>query len=235
MRDTVKYAADKRLTYELAGRLGIPLPRTWYPRSADELDAIDSPRWPMLIKPAIKEHFIYRTRVKGWIVRDRDELRKRFVDATTIVPAAEVMVQDMIPGNGRTQYSYCTFFKGGRSLARMTVQRQRQQPSDLGHLCEIPTLRLPTDDDHAGFHVMAAHESRETTNGDPVHHRLSPSHGAPDHPTRRASPNTAAVACDTAPPSARGIPGVVARLVPSPRAGTSGSRARYARGQRRIP
>jgi len=130
--DTVKYAADKRLTYELAGRLGIPLPRTWYPRSADELDAIDSPRWPMLIKPAIKEHFIYRTRVKGWIVRDRDELRKRFVDATTIVPAAEVMVQDMIPGNGRTQYSYCTFFKGGRSLARMTVQRQRQQPSDLG-------------------------------------------------------------------------------------------------------
>jgi D-aspartate ligase len=130
--ETVKYAADKRLTYELAGRLGIPLPRTWYPRSAEELDAIESPRWPMLIKPAIKEHFIYRTRVKGWVVKDRDELRRRFIDASTIVPAAEVMVQDMIPGNGRTQYSYCTFFKGGRSLARMTVQRQRQQPTDLG-------------------------------------------------------------------------------------------------------
>jgi predicted ATP-grasp superfamily ATP-dependent carboligase len=70
--------------------------------------------------------------VKGWVVRDREELRRRFVEATKIVPAAEVMVQDMIPGNGRTQYSYCTFFKGGRSLARMTVQRQRQQPSDLG-------------------------------------------------------------------------------------------------------
>jgi predicted ATP-grasp superfamily ATP-dependent carboligase len=130
--DTVKYAADKRLTYELAGRLGIPLPQTWYPCSVEELDAIESPRWPMLIKPAIKEHFIYRARVKGWVVKDREELRRRFLDATTIVPAAEVMVQDMIPGNGRTQYSFCTFFKGGRSLAQMTVQRQRQQPSDLG-------------------------------------------------------------------------------------------------------
>lgn len=130
--ESVKYAADKRLTYELASRLGIPLPRTWYPRSLEELDAIETDRWPVLVKPAIKEHFIYKTRVKGWVVKDRRELRKRFADAASIVPAAEVMVQDMIPGNGRTQYSYCTFYKGGRSVARMTVRRRRQQPSDLG-------------------------------------------------------------------------------------------------------
>ena len=130
--ETVRYAADKRLTYALANRLGIPLPRTWYPRSIEELDAIESSRWPMLVKPAIKERFIYKTRVKGWVVKDRRELRERFIDAAAIVPAAEVMVQDMIPGNGRTQFSYCAFFKGGRSLAHMTVQRRRQQPSDLG-------------------------------------------------------------------------------------------------------
>lgn len=130
--DVVRYAADKRLTYELASRLGIPLPHTWYPSSANELDAIQPERWPLLVKPAIKEHFIYTTRVKGWVVRDRQELRRRFEDAMGIVPVTEVMVQDMIPGNGRTQYSYCTFFKGGRSVARMTVQRRRQQPSDLG-------------------------------------------------------------------------------------------------------
>ena len=129
---TVRYAADKRLTYELAQRLGIPLPQTWYPNSRVELDAIEPRRWPLLIKPAIKEHFIYSTRVKGWIVRDRDELRRRFEDAKAIVPVSEVMVQDMIPGNGRTQFSYCTFFKGGRSVARMTVRRERQRPSDLG-------------------------------------------------------------------------------------------------------
>ena len=130
--DTVKYTADKRLTYELAGRLGIPLPRTWHPCSLEELDAVEPDRWPVLVKPAIKEHFIYRTRVKGWIAKDREELRRRFVDAAAIVPAGEVLVQDLIPGNGFTQYSYCTFFKGGRSLGRMVVRRRRQHPSDLG-------------------------------------------------------------------------------------------------------
>jgi predicted ATP-grasp superfamily ATP-dependent carboligase len=130
--ETVRYAADKRLTYELAEKLDIPLPQTWYPSSLEELDAIQPRRWPLLIKPAIKEHFIYSTRVKGWVVGDREELRKRFEDAKAIVPVSEVMVQDMIPGNGSTQFSYCAFFKSGRSVARMTVQRQRQRPSDLG-------------------------------------------------------------------------------------------------------
>jgi D-aspartate ligase len=130
--ETVRYAADKRLTYDLATRLEIPLPRTWYPRTESELDAIDPDRWPLLVKPAIKEHFIYATRVKGWVARDRTELRRRFDDAARIVPTGEVMVQDMIPGNGRTQYSYCTFFKAGRSVADMTVRRRRQQPPDLG-------------------------------------------------------------------------------------------------------
>jgi D-aspartate ligase len=130
--DIVRYAADKRRTYELAGRLDIPLPRTWYPRTEEELEAIEPERWPVLVKPAIKEHFIYKTRVKGWIAKDRAELRKRFMDAAAIVPMDEVMIQDMIPGNGRTQYAYCTFFKHGRSLAQMTVQRTRQQPTELG-------------------------------------------------------------------------------------------------------
>lgn len=130
--EIVRYAADKRLTYDMATRLEIPLPRTWYPRTETELDAIEPDRWPLLVKPAIKEHFIYTTRVKGWVVRDRRDLQQRFADAARIVPMAEVMVQDMIPGNGRTQYSFCTFFKSGRSVADMTVRRTRQQPADLG-------------------------------------------------------------------------------------------------------
>lgn len=130
--ETIRYAADKRMTYELAQRLNIPLPRTWYPESFEALDEIEPIRWPVLIKPAIKEHFIYRTRVKGWVVKDRHELRERFRDAAAIVPAGEIMVQDMIPGDGSMQYSYCTFFKGGRSLGRMTVRRRRQRPTDLG-------------------------------------------------------------------------------------------------------
>jgi D-aspartate ligase len=171
--DTVRYAADKRLTYELAERLQIPVPRTWYPASAEEVDAIKPERWPVLIKPAIKDHFIYRTRVKGWVVHDRDELRKRYADATAVVPSAEVMVQDMIPGNGRTQYSYCTFFRDGVSVASMTVRRRRQQPSDLGRSStfvetierpelEEPSLRFLTE---IGYYGLAELEFKHDEDG----------------------------------------------------------------------
>src|ERR1043166_3943110 len=85
----------------------------------------------------------------------------------------------------------------------------------------------------------SAHRARasrgETACGDPVHHRRSPSRGAPAHPTRRASPNTARGGCDTAPLVARGMLGAVARPVPTPQAGTSESPARHGRGERRIP
>src|SRR4029453_14578099 len=77
---------------------------------------------------------------------------------------------------------------------------------------------------HTARLVGVAH--RETACGGLIHHRLSPSYGAPDLPTRRASPSTARGAFDSAPQAAHGMPGVVARRVPTPRAEIDGSRAR---------
>jgi predicted ATP-grasp superfamily ATP-dependent carboligase len=130
--ETVRYAIDKRLTNALAERVGVSTPRTWYPETVEALDDMVSDTWPLLVKPAIKQHFIYTTRVKGWVVHDRDELRARFIDALAVVGPGEVMVQDMIPGNGRSQYAYCAFFKDGRAVGRMVVCRRRQRPADIG-------------------------------------------------------------------------------------------------------
>ena len=95
------------------------------------MTSIKPERWPLLVKPAIKEHFIYATQAKGWPAADARELCDRFRDACAIVPG-EVMVQDLIPGDGDTQFSYCAFFKDGQALGRMTVRRWRQRPHDLG-------------------------------------------------------------------------------------------------------
>jgi len=130
--ETVQRADDKRATYELADELGIPTPRTWYPRTQTDIDLIEPHTWPLLVKPAVKEHFIYATGVKGWPVRDRAELRRCFDDASAIVPEGEVMVQDLIPGGGDRQFSYCAFFKAGEAVGRMTVRRWRQWPQVLG-------------------------------------------------------------------------------------------------------
>jgi D-aspartate ligase len=149
--EVAQHAIDKRLTYRTAERLGIATPRTWYPASVDALEEIAPERWPLLLKPAIKQHFIYATRVKGWVVRNRHELRERFAEAAAIGTADEVMVQEMIPGNGLTQYAYCAFFKDGEALGRMTVRRRRQYPVDLGRsstyveTVDVPELAEPSE------------------------------------------------------------------------------------------
>src|SRR6266700_7572319 len=80
--------------------------------------------------------------------------------------------------------------------------------------------------------MLSPNGSSDTCISDGVFHIPMPCfHGAPPaYPTHRASLNTARGACDSAPPVARGMPGVVAHRVPTLRARTSGSRARHGHG-----
>src|SRR5262249_30998186 len=129
--DTVEPAWDKRRTYELANELGIPAPATVVVGDAAELRN-SALTLPVALKPAIKEHFIYVTKVKALRADSPDELDAVFRQTCTVIPAQEVMVQELIPGNGECQFSYCGFFKDGRPVAKMLVQRARQRPALFG-------------------------------------------------------------------------------------------------------
>ena len=128
---SIQHAWDKREVYSLAERLSIPVPRTWFPQSEEDLAAIEVDD-PVVLKPAIKEHFIYATHVKAWRADTAAELLAAYRRATEIVPASEIIVQEMIPGGGEQQYAYCAFFREGCPVASMTVRRRRQHPSDFG-------------------------------------------------------------------------------------------------------
>lgn len=129
--DVVKWAWDKRNTYEIAAELGIATPRTWRVSSVRELQEIDGDP-PFAIKPAIKERFLYATGAKAWRADTRAELHERFQAAAELVGAEEVIVQELIPGSGETQLGYCAFFRDGRSSASMVVRRLRQHPPLFG-------------------------------------------------------------------------------------------------------
>lgn len=129
--DSISRAWDKRETYRLAARLSIPTPRTWFPATEADLAGIDGDG-PFVIKPAIKEHFIYATRVKAWRADTRAELAAAFRRAAEIVGRGEVIIQELIPGGGAEQYAYCAFFRRGQAVASMTVRRRRQHPSEFG-------------------------------------------------------------------------------------------------------
>jgi D-aspartate ligase len=141
--DVVRAAWDKRETYTRAAALDIPVPRCWFPTDEDDLDQVDLDV-PVVVKPAIKEHFIYATKVKAWRADDRAELRATYRRAREVLPADEVIVQEMVPGDNGNQLAYCALFKEGAPLAEMTVRRLRQHPSDFGRASTfVETVDVP--------------------------------------------------------------------------------------------
>lgn len=139
----IRTAWDKRETYRLAERLGVPAPRCWFPRSAADLDEVSLDR-PVVVKPAIKEKFIYSTGVKAWRADTRAELRSVHRAALAVIPPDEVIVQELVPGGGESQLAYCALFKNGSAVADMTVVRRRQHPSDFGRASTyVETVDLP--------------------------------------------------------------------------------------------
>jgi predicted ATP-grasp superfamily ATP-dependent carboligase len=130
--DVVKWAWDKRNTYRKAAELGIPIPRTHYIERSDQLSQLDDIEPPFAIKPAIKEHFIYATKAKAWSASSHAELRTVVQKASELVGPGEVMVQELIPGGGTQQLSYCAFFRDGEAVGKMVARRRRQHPLQFG-------------------------------------------------------------------------------------------------------
>jgi D-aspartate ligase len=159
--DVVKWACNKWNTYRLAEKIGIPIPKTWCPRTVADIDAIDT-IFPVCLKPAVKVEFFYATKAKAWRAENRDELKLMFEKALPLVGSSEILVQEIIPGDGTTQFSSCVFFKNGKAIATMEAQRWRQHPPEFGRaatfvesldLPEIvePTLRLLREMNYYGL------------------------------------------------------------------------------------
>lgn len=141
--ETIRWAWDKRSTYELAESLGVPAPRTWQPSSVAELDEIDGEP-PFAIKPAIKEHFFYETKAKAWRADSLTELRELVAKALDIVGPGEVLVQELIPGDGQQQYAYGALYEDGEPVATMVARRLRQHPPEFGRASTyVETIEAP--------------------------------------------------------------------------------------------
>jgi predicted ATP-grasp superfamily ATP-dependent carboligase len=141
--ESVRWAWDKRLTHQLALDLDIPSPETWWTSERSGPD-VRQWRFPVIVKPAIKEHFIYTTKVKAWRADSPDTLVTTYDRACRIIPRDEVMVQELIPGGGDRQFSYCAFVKDGRPIASMVACRIRQRPLDFGRSSTyVRTVEVP--------------------------------------------------------------------------------------------
>ncbi|MBV9572934.1 MAG: hypothetical protein JOY93_02680, partial [Acidobacteriales bacterium] len=141
--ESVRWAWNKKLTYECARRLGISAPATFNPRTEEDLEEFYG-NLPLCIKPAIKENFFYATGAKAWRADMPAELRELFHQAAKQIKPEEILLQEIIPGNGQQQYSYCAFFRNGKAHSSLVARRMRQHPREFGRAATyVETIDCP--------------------------------------------------------------------------------------------
>jgi len=141
--DTVKWVWDKKNTYDLAKRLKIPCPETFNPQSADDLAALHC-KLPLAIKPAVKENFFYATGAKAWRAETPSQLHELYAKAARHIHPSQILIQQIIPGDGHSQVSYCAFFRDGKAQGTLIAQRTRQHPREFGRAATfVESIDLP--------------------------------------------------------------------------------------------
>src|SRR5439155_1558383 len=118
--ETLRWAHDKRLTYRLAGELGIDHPRTWYPRGREDVLAFDG-LFPAILKPAYRPELNRFTLAKAWLAEDARALADRYDEACANIDPSLVMIQERIPGGGECQFSFAALCRDGRPLASVVA------------------------------------------------------------------------------------------------------------------
>jgi D-aspartate ligase len=141
--EITKWALDKANIYQLATELGIPSPQTHIVKTEAELPELYT-RLPLAIKPAMKENFFYATGAKAWRANTPEELHDYFQKAAGRLKTEEILLQEIIPGGGSQQYSYCAFWRNGIAQSTLVARRLRQHPREFGRAATyVETLDHP--------------------------------------------------------------------------------------------
>jgi len=125
------WICDKRRLSRFARDLGVDQPWTFCPGDREDLVSLECP-FPVVLKPAMKLGCNRLTRDKAWRVDDRPSLLARFDQACRLMAPDQLIVQEVVPGGGETQFSYAALCRDGHPIASIVARRTRQFPMDFG-------------------------------------------------------------------------------------------------------
>lgn len=129
--EVLRWGCDKRLLSCLAQDLGIAQPWNSCPRNREEVAELECP-FPVILKPALRLGFSPLNRDKAWPAEDRPSLLARYDEACKLHAPEMLMVQELLPGWGESQFSYAALCRDGRPLASIVARRARQFPMNIG-------------------------------------------------------------------------------------------------------
>ena len=151
----LRLAHDKREMHRTAAAAGVPSPATWVPASRSELAALPC-RFPVVVKPAFKEHPTSLTHARAWRADDLGRLVDRYDEAQAVSPPGSVLVQELLPGAGAEQYSYAALCLEGRPVASLVAHRLRQYPLEFGHSSSYVETTTEPEVERLGARLLEA-------------------------------------------------------------------------------
>lgn len=172
-QDAVVAASDKYRTVELAGSLGIAVPRTWLIRNVADLAALPELPYPIVVKDRFSVRWTKGKALFGTVAYayQRDDLTRQVSEH--LERAGDVLVQEFVFGTG---IGYSFFVAGDHTYLPFAWQRIREvDPRGSASSCRKSialeeTLRTLSDRliRALGFEGIAMVEYKRLQNGSAV-------------------------------------------------------------------
>ena len=138
----VKLAYNKKLTYQIAEKNGIPIPKTFYPENIKDVhEKMKGIKFPVIIKGTVGYKFYQRTGVKVLKAESQDELIRLYTKYSSIIYPSETMVQEIVPGKSST-YSFCSF-RNNKLMGYWIGLKMREHPMGFGTGTFAQSVKVP--------------------------------------------------------------------------------------------
>jgi D-aspartate ligase len=151
--ETIRWTYDKRQMNIRAAELGLAHPLTHYPPESADLGNLEL-KFPVLLKPSIHDGRNEFTSAKAWRADDLATLAVGYEKAKSLVGVDHVMIQELIPGDGRAQFSYAGIWNRGTPIGSLVAQRRRQYPIDFGYTSTFVTTVKLTEIEQAATRFL---------------------------------------------------------------------------------
>jgi D-aspartate ligase len=129
--EQLKWVCEKPLLYRRARELALAVPLTYEIASLEQAKTAEL-RFPVILKPNMGGRTRF-ARAKAVLTNDLKSFLTAYTWAAEEIGSENIVVQEMIPGGGESQFSYAALWNEGAPVAEFTARRTRQYPVDFGY------------------------------------------------------------------------------------------------------
>ncbi len=138
----VELTIDKKRTYEVAEKVGIPCPKTLLPQSEEEVQEYSRHvEYPCLVKPTQSHLYFSKFHHKMVLAQSRNELISAYQKASEA--GLEVVLQEFIPGEDSMGVNYNSYANNGEVVVEFIAKKVRSAPPAIGSPCVVMSAEMP--------------------------------------------------------------------------------------------